>query len=146
MTDKLQYYYLRFKAKYDNKLNIIWANHINQENILGWSKDYSKSAQYKHIFNVFYSIKSKMTIDYTYHWLEVLSDTTYDIPDITRKLVCNGMTLKDVLEIFEIPSFTNEYFDALTYDGITDIEDEEDTYEVFSFREGANNYTQLYIE
>lgn len=143
-----QSYYLRFRAKYYSKFKAIWTRHYETEMVNGFSRDYALAAQMKYFFNIFYSIKRKMSLDHTYTWENVLAD--YDIPTISKKLICNGLKLSDMVTVFEINTHIYSFGGLLTFNGIQEYEDyingTRDDYEVFMFKEGANNRLQLYTE
>lgn len=143
-----QSYYLTFRRKYYSKFKAIWIRHYETEMVNGFSKDYALSAQMKYFFNIFYSIKRKMLLDHTYTWENVLTD--YNIPTLSKKLICNGLKLSDMVNIFNIDTHIYSYNSLLTFDGIVQyeqyIDGERDDYEVFMFIEGANNRLQLYTE
>lgn len=100
LNTNLQGYYKSFLDLYQTQLNGVWNRHINIENAIGHSKEYTISANYKYFFIIFYSIKSKMYLDSTYDWSNVEQD--YDLVDIVKKLYCNNLKFKDFLDIFNI--------------------------------------------
>ena len=143
-----QGYYLRFRDKYYSKFKAIWVRHYETEMVNGFSRDYALAAQMKYFFNIFYSIKRKMLLDHTYTWENVTAD--YDIPTITKKLICNGLKLSDMVNVFEIDTHIYSFSELLTYSGIQQyldyVDGTRDDYECFNFREGANIRLQLYTE
>lgn len=100
LNTNLQAYYKAFLDLYQTQLNGVWNRHINIENAIGHSKEYTIAANYKYFFIIFYSIKSKMYLDSSYDWSNVEQD--YDLIDIIKKLYCNNLKFKDFLDIFNI--------------------------------------------